>query len=222
MGPQQIQLCGGAASARWTERALGSLHSAAPGFAKRSRAICGLDAAWAKQVHGRTVVIVTEPGDTGREADALVTAQKGMALMVRTADCAPIALAAPEGVVAVAHGGWRGLVAGVLQSTAEAMRALGASRIHAGVGPCIRSGCYEFGSTDLDEVARSLGESVRAETLDGRPALDLPAAVRAAAQQAGVELVYESADCTACAADRFWSHRARGDAERQGVLAWLS
>lgn len=160
--------------------------------------------------------------DSGQEADALVTVRDDLAMMVRTADCAPIALAAPEGVVAVAHGGWRGLVAGVVAATATTMRELGARQIHAGLGPCIRPCCYEFGAVELDEVASALGESVRAEDAQGRPALNLPAAVRASLESAGVDLVFESGSCTGCESDRFWSHRRRGEAERQGVLAWLN
>ena len=142
--------------------------------------------------------------------------------MVRTADCAPIALAAPEGIVAVAHGGWRGLLDGVLQEVGDAMRRSGASRIHAAVGPCIHPCCYEFGVAELDQIALELGPEVRSQASSGRPALDLPAAVRAASARAEIELIHESPACTGCEAARFWSHRVRGDAERQGVLAWLN
>lgn len=175
-----------------------------------------------KQVHGNSVVVVTNRTEPDMPADALVTARDDIALLVRTADCAPIALAAPEGVVAVAHGGWRGLVGGIVEATIEAMRDLGAREIHAGLGPCIHPCCYEFGSSELAEVAAALGPDVRAEDAKGRVALDLPAAVRAALEGAGVALVFESGECTGCAADRFWSHRVRGEAERQGVLAWLN
>ena len=165
---------------------------------------------------------VDQAGDTGAEADALLTTRKRLALIVRTADCAPIALAAAEGVVAVAHGGWHGLLRGVFEATAASMRSLGATEIQAGLGPCIHPCCYEFGKGDLDAVAAVLGETVRAEDSNGRPALDLPAAVRAAGERAGVDLIFESSLCTGCEAERFWSHRVRRDTERQGVLAWLN
>lgn len=151
-----------------------------------------------------------------------MTERDDFALMVRTADCAPIALASPEGIVAVAHGGWRGLVEGVVERTAEEMRRLGASEIHAGLGPCIHPCCYSFGGADLDAVAAALGESVRGEDSQGQPAADLPAAVRAAADRADAKLIFESESCTGCESGRFWSHRVRGDAERQGVLAWVN
>ena len=63
---------------------------------------------WLRQVHGQRVVIVDHPGDRrSEEADAAVTACASAALVVRTADCAPVALASPEGVVGVVHAGWR-------------------------------------------------------------------------------------------------------------------
>lgn len=173
-------------------------------------------------MHGGSVVVVRGLEDSGQQADALVTVRDDLALMVRTADCAPIALASPEGVVAVAHGGWRGLLTGVVEATAQAMRDLGARQIHAGLGPCIRPCCYEFGLPELDRVAAVFGEGVRATATGGGPALDLPALVAAAVDRAGAELVFASDECTGCQAGRFWSHRARGELERQGVLAWLN
>lgn len=168
------------------------------------------------------MVVVRDLADSGREADALVTVRDDLALTVRTADCAPIAMASPEGVVAVAHGGWRGLVAGVVEATAAAMRELGARQIQAGLGPCIQPCCYEFGAPELADVVETLGAVVRSEDSAGKTALDLRAAVRVATERAGVELVFQSPSCTGCDADEFWSHRRRGDTDRQGVLAWLN
>lgn len=163
---------------------------------------------------------VRHPGEhAGVEADAAVTAVAGCPLAVQVADCAPVALTA-DGVVGVAHAGWRGLVAGVLPAAVEAMRAVGAGRIRAQVGPCIHPGCYEFGATDLDAVAAVLGDGVRARTDDGRPALDLPAGVRSSLRAAGVEDVTVDPTCTACSTDH-WSFRAGGEASRQAVVVWM-
>jgi polyphenol oxidase len=142
----------------------------------------------------------------------------GAVLAVQVADCAPVGLVA-DGVVGVAHAGWRGLAAGVLPATVEAMRALGAEGITATIGPCIRPGCYEFGAADLDAVAAALGDHVRGRTSSGSPALDVPAAVRAALAAAGVTDVTDLGTCTACSPEH-WSHRAAGDPERQAVVAW--
>ncbi|MBO0731516.1 MAG: polyphenol oxidase family protein, partial [Acidimicrobiaceae bacterium] len=113
-----------------------------------------------RQVHGARVVTVASPGEgSGEPADGAVTTCPGAALAVLTADCAPVALASPEGVVGVAHAGWRGLLAGVIEATVEAMRALGARRVDAVLGPCIRPACYAFGAEDLEIVAARLGPS---------------------------------------------------------------
>lgn len=166
-------------------------------------------------MHGARVVTVTRPGEhAGEAADAAVTVTRGCTLAVQVADCAPIALVA-DGVLGVVHAGWRGLVAGVVPASVDAMRALGAGTISARFGPCIHPGCYEFGAADLDRVAAVLGEDVRA---DG--ALDLPAAVRASLRAAGVTEVEQDPTCTACS-DRHWSFRARADDRRQAVVAWM-
>lgn len=171
--------------------------------------------------------MVGAPGEgVGEEGDALVTTNPEVALMVRTADCAPMALAAAEGVVGVAHGGWRGLLDGVVDSTCNAMRELGATRIEVALGPCIHPCCYRFSPEDLDSVAEALGDPVRSQDRDGAPALDVPAAVAAAVVRAGAELTFVDSRCTGCAEEdgvpSFWSYRARQEAQRQAVLAWLN
>ena len=177
-------------------------------------------------MHGARVVRVDQPGDhAGAEADAAVTSHDGAVLCILTADCAPIAFTSPEGVRGVAHAGWKGLAEGVIAATADAMRDIGATGITAALGPCIHPSCYEFSPADLDVVAARLGEHVRATTADGRPALDLPGAVRRALADAGVDLVEDAATCTACELDdagapRWFSHRARGDESRQALVQW--
>jgi YfiH family protein len=175
---------------------------------------------WLRQVHGARVVVVSEPGEhAGVEADAAVTATPGCVVAVQVADCAPVALVS-DAVVGVAHAGWRGLAEGVLAETIDAMRDLGAGDIRAVVGPCIHAECYEFGADDLDGVAEALGDDVRATTASGAPALDLVAGVRAALEGAGVKEIDVVDTCTACSGDH-WSFRARGESERQAVVAWM-
>ena len=219
----EVQLpCG--ARARFTGAAEGDLsvagHVEPDVLAERRRAVVDVPWTWLRQVHGAGVVVVDRPGaGAGAEADAAVTAIAGAALAVHTADCAPVALASPEGVLGAAHAGWRGLVAGVLEGTVAAMRGLGATDIVAVVGPCIRAGCYEFGVDDLDLVADRLGPAVRGVTSTGAPALDVPAGVRSALRSIGVVDVRDAGVCTACSTGHF-SHRARGDVARQAMVVW--
>jgi YfiH family protein len=218
-----------AANVVFTDRGAGDLghagehvHAVRPEVEARRRAVVDLPWTWLRQVHGDRVVVVTEPGGgAGQRADAAVTDRPGCALAILTADCAPVALVAPDGVVGVAHAGWRGLVGGVLERTVERMRASGASDVRAVLGPCIRPGCYEFGADDLARVARRLGDGVRATTAGGAPALDVPAGVRAALAKAGVADVDDVGVCTACSPVHF-SHRARGELERQALVVWRS
>ena len=194
--------------------------SVRPDVAARRRAVVDLPWTWLHQVHGAGVMRVGSPGDhAGTKADAAVTAEAGCALAVLTADCAPVALASGEGVIGVAHAGWRGVAAGVIEATVAEMEALGATGIEAAIGPCIHAGCYEFGPADLDEVAARLGDGVRATTRRGTPALDLPAAVGAALARAGVERIDDAGVCTACSPDHF-SWRARRETQRQATVVW--
>lgn len=208
------------ATVLFTDRAMGDLADSSPGVERRRRAVSPKPWTWVHQVHGSRVVVVTRPGQhAGEDADAAVTAVEGCVLAVQVADCAPVALEA-DGVLGVVHAGWRGLAAGVLPAAVEAMRALGATTVTATIGPCIRAGCYEFGAADLDVVAAALGQHVRGTTIGGRPALDVPAAVRASLAAAGVVRIDDVGTCTACSPNH-WSHRARRDPARQAVVAWL-
>lgn len=176
-----------------------------------------------RQQHGAVVVTVTAPGDAdGMAADAAVTARSGAVLSVRTADCAPVALVAAEGVVAAVHAGWRGLAAGVVEEAAATVRRLGGRQLRAYVGPCIHPECYEFGRRPLEDLARRLGPEVVSQTAWGAPALDIPAAVRAALRLCGIEHVIEANRCTSCEAETWYSHRARGESARHVLATWIS
>ncbi len=233
----------GAARVAFTGRAegdLGSLAERAPGgpsdaCLERRRAVVDRPWTWLRQVHGARVVTVERPGGgAGEEADALVTSATGAALAVLVADCAPVLLATDDGrVVAAAHAGWRGLCAGVLDATVEAMRTVASPAVRRGraapeprllgaLGPCIHAECYEFSPPDLDRAAAALGEEVLATTADGRPALDVPAAVVAALGRLGVEVDTTASSCTACDPEgRWYSHRARREVERQAGVVWV-
>ncbi len=183
-----------------------------------------------RQVHGADVVVVDTPVPVGTvpwasllgrlpEADAVVASGDGFALAVLTADCASVALGSPEGVHAAVHVGWRGLGAGVLARAIDAMRALGATTVVAGLGPCIGPCCYEFSEVDLDGLMESSGPQARGRTTWGALSLDLPAAVRGQLSRSEVSIVAAAEVCTMCTPGYF-SYRARGDEARQALLVW--
>lgn len=99
------------------------------------------------QVHSPNVVTIEAPFAGERpQADALVTRTANLVLSILTADCAPVLLADTEaGVIGAAHAGWKGALSGVLEATIGAMRAVGASKIAAAIGPCIHQASYEVG-----------------------------------------------------------------------------
>lgn len=171
-------------------------------------------------MHGDAVLVVEHPGQhAGATADAAVTATPGCVVAVRTADCAPIVLVG-ERAVGVVHAGWQGLMAGVVERAVAALRSLEAGPLAAHLGPCIRPGCYEFHDPELRQLVDRFGESVRARTQWGTPALDLPAAVTVALHEVGVAGVTDTAPCTACD-ERWYSHRARRDSGRFATVAWI-
>jgi YfiH family protein len=188
---------------------------------------------WADQIHGSAVLVTSlvgpgleaapGPGRGGSlragSVDGLVAISPDVAVAMLTADCASIAMASPEGVFAAVHAGWRGLVEGVVARAAATMRATGATDLVAALGPCIHPECYEFSPDDLDRMAGVLGDRVRAETSEGRPALDLPAAVRSALEADGIEQRAGVDACTACGTGYF-SHRARQETGRQALVVW--
>lgn len=165
----------------------------------------------APQVHGRTVLAHASPWEgflRTRPADGHVTMERGLALAVTIADCAPVFIAHPSGAVGIAHSGWRGTEARIVH---EAIRVLGQGglapdelRVH--IGPAICGRCYEVSA---DVRARLTGEPAN------RPGhVDIRSLIAADAHAAGVQDVTVSPFCTRCDNDRFYSHRA-GDTGRQ-------
>jgi YfiH family protein len=170
-----------------------------------------------RQVHGAELREHTEPqrprvfADAERspdEVDAHATADAGLTPLVMVADCLPVALAGPGGV-AMAHGGWRGLAAGVVEAAAEAVDAEAAA-IGPGIGPC----CYEVGEEVLSEF----------EGMDGIARgrmLDLTAVATRLLERSGIDRIEPSGLCTSCNPELFFSHRRDGERTgRQAGLVW--
>jgi YfiH family protein len=183
------------------------------------------------QVHGTRVVAVGR-ADRGRvieRTDALITDEPGVALLLRFADCVPVWLYDPvRRAVALAHAGWRGMVAGVVTETVRAMHdSFGCQPrdLIAGVGPSIGPCCYEVGTDVAQAVKDAPGGELEA-FLDPRGTskwhLDLWAAVRRQLAGTGVAQIEVAGLCTACHTDEWFSHRAEGGRTgRMGALVAL-
>jgi YfiH family protein len=180
--------------------------------------------AWLDQVHGNDVHVATAAAAPGPKpvADAAVTTVPGVPLAIVTADCAPVVVAC-GGAIGVAHAGHRGLLASVIERTVDEVRARGSGPVRAYLGPCIRPAHYEFGARDLAILTDHFGTEVEGRTHDGRPAFDIPAAVRVALRRAGVDegAIDDSGVCTAASPDHF-SYRRDGKTGRQVTVAVLA
>ncbi len=186
---------------------------------RRRVAVAATPWTWLDQQHGALTVTAEHPGHhAGARADAAVTATPGVTVAVAVADCAPLLLIG-SGAVAVVHVGWRGLLAGVVASAADAMVARGFAPQRAILGPCIRPRCYEFGGRDLDRLAHAFGDRVRSSTAWGTPALDLAAGVNDAGARLGLD-VSDVGTCTGCSPAHY-SYRTRADGGRQSLVAWV-
>ena len=204
-----------------TDRYDGDFRIDAPAdeLAERRRSVFDGEWTWLRQVHGSDVALVDSHGEhAGTDGDAAVTGLLGAVLCVQTADCVPVVVVG-EHAVGVIHAGWRGLVAGVIDHSVEALRTIGSSRLQAVIGPCIRPGHYEFGADELAQVETAVGGACRDATVAGTLALDMAAATTLALHRAGVDIVddlgFDTAD------ERFFSHRVRGDVGRQITAARL-
>lgn len=166
------------------------------------------------QIHSPTAIIIDRavPREQRPHADALATATPGLLLGIVTADCAPVLLAdADAGVVAAAHAGWRGAVAGVTDQAIAAMISLGAriERIAAAVGPCIARASYEVDHVFAERLITDDPGNDRffADGPAGKPRFDLEAYVVARLAAAGIRRIEAAGLDTYSNEDRFYSFR---------------
>ncbi|MCP4249381.1 MAG: polyphenol oxidase family protein [bacterium] len=179
---------------------------------RATAALLEIPDAWATvdQVHGGQVVEAQAPGSLG-EADAIYTSRSELPAAVFTADCLAVVLEADHGV-GIAHAGWRGVVAGVVDTLRTEMEATGWNLLRAAIGPGIGPCCFEVGP----EVAARFGTN-GAITTWGTVSVDLSAAV--AARLGGLE-IWQAGTCTRCS-DEFFSHRRDETTARMAGIGWL-
>ena len=197
----------------------------------------GLDARQAvlsKQVHEDTVRIVTK-ADAGKglfcprdyTADALITNEPNLPLVVFSADCGIILLHDPDAkCVGAVHAGWRGCAAGIVEKTVvEMCRHYGASpaSIRAAIGPCIGPCCFETDDDVPSAMRAALGQEAEAylERRGRKWHVDLAGLNAQWLRRAGVTRIDSCGLCTACHPEWFWSHRKMGNA-RGAQIALIS
>lgn len=186
---------------------------------------CGVRFARVNQVHGDEVLTVDEPGPPPLEhvpsADALMTTTPGLGLMIRVADCVPVLLGDPvAGVIGAVHAGRAGVALDITTRAVERLRAAGAERLTAWIGPHVCGDCYEVPEEMRAEVAARV-PATYAVSRWGTPALDLGAGVRAQLESADVEVL----DVAGCTREEPALHSYRRDgaaAGRFAGLVWMS
>lgn len=148
----------------------------------------------AYQVHSATALVADGPWPAGPpQADAVVSASRGVVCAALAADCAPILFVDPAAkVVAAAHAGWRGALAGIVEATVRRMEGLGAARgrLRAAVGPCIGPASYEVGLEFRAEFVKAdpaYGRFFASGASDEKRMFDLPGFVLDRLRAAGVE-----------------------------------
>lgn len=164
------------------------------------------------QVHSSHVVTITAPLTDRPKADAMVTATRGVALSVLTADCQPVLFADHDaGVIGAAHAGWKGALDGVLEATLDAMEELGASRgnIHAVIGPCISQQAYEVSEAFFEDFIAQDPAFARffVNGQDGKYQFDLPGFGLNRLRAAGIGSAEWTRHCTYNDPARFFSYR---------------
>lgn len=166
-----------------------------------------------RQIHSSLSLVADRPEGCVGEGDALLTAEPGVTVSVRTADCFPVLLVdLHHHAVAAVHAGWRGTAEGVVVETLRRMRAEFGTKavdISAAVGPGIGACCYQVGQEvawrfSLAHAGRVdlAAENLRQLTTEGVP--------RESISLAGV--------CTFCDPARFYSWRR----DREGAGRMIS
>jgi YfiH family protein len=179
---------------------------------------------WLEQVHGSQVVDADQlaPSGVAPRADGAVTRQCGAVLAVLVADCLPVLLAARDGsAVAVAHAGWRGLAAGVLESAVAALAGNGS--LQAWLGPAIGPEHFEVGAEVREAfLAHDPGDAAAfAPNARGRWQCNLQALARSRLNRLGVDSLHSDSGCSYGQPQHFYSYRRDGTTGRMAALIWL-
>jgi YfiH family protein len=187
------------------------------------RALLPGEPVWLRQVHGTRVArldqVVSNP-----EADAAVTGTRNRVCAIRVADCMPVLLADESATaIGAAHAGWRGLSAGVIENTVQAMGIAG-GKLLAWLGPAIGPTVYEVGE-EVRSAFLARDAAAAAAFSPSRPGhwlLDLYAVARQRLRACGVERIFGGGYCTYSEPERFCSYRRDGTASRMAAYIWLA
>ncbi|MDP3620707.1 MAG: peptidoglycan editing factor PgeF [Polynucleobacter sp.] len=201
----------------------------------RVQAVLPSEPVWLRQVHGSRVWDTDSKTcpEGPIEADASVTNQPNRVLAVMAADCLPVLFASSDGqVVGAAHAGWKGLLAGVLENTVDAMQAKSDSKLDlmAWLGPAIGPNAFEVGEdvrAAYEDCAVRNGAPLPLNAftaVDGKAGkywADLYQLARHRLSSKGISAIYGGEFCTVHDQKLFFSYRRDGVCGRFASLIWL-
>lgn|SRR5690606_4544244 len=191
----------------------------------------GREPVWLEQVHGTRVLTLDASEPVDRVADGALTRTPGVACAVMTADCLPVLFCDRAGTaVAASHAGWRGLAAGVLRATVEAM-GVPPGDILAWLGPAIGPARFEVGeevraamvdnAVDARHRAAIPSCFVLSPASPGKLLADIYGLARAELGAAGVGATFGGGLCTVTDSANWYSYRRDGVTGRMAALVWL-
>lgn len=222
----QTTRVGGVSVAPYDSLNLGDHVGDAPHSVARNRqllaALMPCEPVWLQQVHGTVVADADNAGCLIR-ADASVAHQRGSVCAVMTADCLPVLLCDESGtVVGAAHAGWKGLAAGVLETTVQAM-GVAPHMLMAWFGPAISQRAFEVGEEVRAEFIAHHAQAAEAflPGVGGKWLADIYLLARQRLNALGVTRVYGGECCTYSDPARFYSYRRDGVTGRMGTFIWL-
>ncbi len=186
---------------------------------------------WVQQIHGANVFSLENFNENIKpQADAIYTRQTGILCGIHTADCLPVFFCDKQGQeIAIAHAGWRGLAAGVLENTLSCFQAE-QSQLLAWFGPAIGSCHFEVGEEVRDIFLQAAGSDSRADIAaaftpaseKGKWMADLYALARKRLNAAGLVNISGGGLCTYCDSERFYSYRRAKETGRMDSLICIS
>jgi YfiH family protein len=177
------------------------------------------DPVWLRQTHS-TQVICADRVTGNPEADASYTAKSNIVCTILTADCLPVLLCDQQGtMIAAIHGGWRGLLNGIIENTLSKMPATG---LMAWLGPAIGVECFEVGDDVRDAFINKSAQFSCAfkNHAQGKYLADIYQIARIILNNAGVQQIYGGQYCTVTESDRFFSYRRDGQTGRMATMIW--
>ena len=222
----QTTRAGGISRAPYDSLNLGDHVGDAPLAVERNRMLLnGLlpsEPVWLNQVHGTTVANA-DSASCLPQADACIARHRAAVCVVMTADCLPVLLCDTQGsVVGVAHAGWKGLAAGVIEATVKSMD-VAPETVMAWLGPAISQDAFEVG-----EEVRAAFVAVQPQAASafvagqgGKWFADLYTLARLRLNALGITRVYGGGSCTFREREQYYSYRRDGATGRMGTFIWL-